>query len=107
MEINNKIYQNGLIYKVDIVLYDKENKNFILIDLKINKVTQNDISQMRFYVDYFNKEEKDERDSNTIGLILCETKDVRILNNEDIYQIRYLNEMPKEKELLMKIKSFC
>lgn len=39
-------------------------------------------------------------DNNTIGLILCETKDLRMLNNDDIYQIRYLNEIPKEKELL-------
>lgn len=95
-----KIINHGLIYKVDLVLYDKKNRNFILIDLKINKIAQKDISQMRFYIDYFNNEKKDMLDSNTIGLILCETKDLRMLNNDDIYQIRYLNEIPKEKELL-------
>ena len=95
-----KININSLRYRVDIVLYDKENKNFILIDLKINKVTQRDISQMKFYIDYFNKHVKEDTDSHTIGIILCETKDPRIEDNEDIYQIKYLNEIPKEKELL-------
>lgn len=95
-----KIINHGLIYKVDLVLYDKKNRSFILIDLKINKITQKDISQMRFYIDYFNNEKKDMLDNSTIGLILCETKDLRMLNNDDIYQTRYLNEIPKEKELL-------
>lgn len=53
-----KIINHGLIYKVDLVLYDKKNRSFILIDLKINKITQKDISQMRFYIDYFNNEKK-------------------------------------------------
>jgi len=95
-KLNNK----GLIYKVDIVLYDKENKHFILIDLKINKTTQKDISQMKFYTDYFNKHIKEESDKNTVGLILVETKDERVETNKDIYQIKYLNEIPKDKELL-------
>jgi predicted nuclease of restriction endonuclease-like (RecB) superfamily len=95
-----RINHNGLIYKVDIVLYDKKEKYFILIDLKINKVTRKDVSQMRFYIDCFNKYIKEDSDSNTIGLILCETKDVRVETNDDIYQIKYLNQMPKENELL-------
>ena len=95
-----KINNNGLIYKIDLVLYDKTNNNYILTNLKINKVTRKDISQMMFYVEYFNKYEKDESDNNSIGLILVETKDMRVETNENIYQIKYLNEIPKEKELL-------
>ena len=95
-----KIINNGLRYRVDLVLYDKDNKCYILIDLKINKVGQRDISQMKFYVDYFNENIKDDTDKKTIGLILVETKDVRVENREDIYQIKYLNELLKEKELL-------
>lgn len=95
-----KININGLIYRVDLVLYDKDNKYYILIDLKINKVSQKDISQMKFYVDYFNQYRKAETDKNTIGLILVETKDIRIEKRDDIYQIKYLSELPKEKELL-------
>jgi len=95
-----RINMNSLRYKVDIVLYDKDKRYFILIDLKINKVSQKDIAQMRFDVDYFNGYIKDNKDKNTIGLVLVETKDLRVINNNDIYQIKYLNEMPKEEELL-------
>ena len=95
-----KINNRGIIYKVDIVLYDKLNKHYILVDLKINKITQNDISQIKFYMDYFNKNVKDSNDQNTLGLIICEMKDSRVETINDVYQIRYLNEMPKEKELL-------
>ena len=95
-----KININSLIYKIDIVLYDKKNKCFILVDLKINKVRASDVSQMKFYMNYFNKYLKDENDNNTVGLIICETKDMRILSDNDIYQIKYLNEIPKEKVLL-------
>ena len=95
-----KINYNGLLYKVDFVLYNKEHKNFILIDIKMNKVSRKDISQMQFYKDFFDKYIIEKTDSNTIGIILCETKDVRVETDKDIYQIKYLNEIPKEKELL-------
>jgi len=55
---------------------------------------------MKYYVEHFNKYVKETTDENTIGLILVETKDIRVINNDEIYQIKYLNEMPKEKELL-------
>ena len=95
-----KINVNSLTYKVDIVLYDKKNSCFILVDLKVNKVSERDISQMKFYVDYFNRYMKYDNDEKTIGLIICETKDIRVTSNDSIYQIRYLNEIPKEDELL-------
>ena len=75
--------------------------NFVLlIDLKINKVTRKDISQMKFYIDYFNEHVKGIDDNPTIGIVLCETKDIRVETEDDIYQIKYLNEIPKEDELL-------
>ena len=92
---------SDLIYKIDLVLYDKENKHYILIDLKINKVKQKDISQMQFYIKHFNQYEKGKEDNMTIGIILCETKDFRVINDShNIYQIKYLNEILNEKELL-------
>jgi len=94
-----KININGLIHKVDLVFLDYETNTFILVDLKINKVTNHDIMQMKLYIEYFSKELKNKK-TNVIGLILCETKDLRLVENDSIYQIKYLNEIPKEKELL-------
>ena len=94
-----KININGLIHKVDLVFLNYETNTFILVDLKINKVTNHDIMQMQLYIEYFNKEIKN-KETNVTGLILCETKDLRLVENENIYQIKYLNEIPKDNELL-------
>ena len=55
---------------------------------------------MKFYVKYFNDFVKDDDDVNTIGIILVETKDLRMVSNDDIYQVKYLSDIPKEVELL-------
>ena len=95
-----KININGLTHKVDLVFFDNEINSYILLDLKINKITNQDVFQMQMYTNYFNRYMKKGRFNNTIGLILCETKDVRIETNNNIYQIKYLKEIPKEQELL-------
>ena len=79
---------------------DLEKSFLFLYFFRKKEGNRKDVSQMQFYVDYFNKYEKDMYDNNTVGIILCETKDVRVETNEDIYQIKYLNEIPKEQELL-------
>jgi len=99
-ESQYKINNKGLIHKVDLVFFDNDINSYILVDLKINKVTNRDISQMQMYVDYFNKHMKKDKFNNTIGIILCETKDVRVEIKDEIYQVKYLNEIPKDKELL-------
>ena len=99
-ESQYKINIKGLIHKVDLVFFDNDINSYILVDLKINKVTNRDFFQMRMYIDYFNKYMKKDRFNNTIGIILCETKDARIETNDEIYQVKYLNDIPKAKELL-------
>ena len=92
-----KININDVYHTVDLVFFDLDTMTYILIDLKINKVNNHDIMQMKLYTKYFAKEAKD---YNVVGLILCETNDLRMVDDKDIYQIRYLNELPKEEELL-------
>ena len=95
-----KINCNGLIHKIDLVLYESKYRFNILIDFKIGKVKQRDISQMQFYIENFNEYELNDGDGPTIGIVLAETKDIRVADVENIYQIQYLNQIPKEKELL-------
>ena len=99
-ESQYKININSLTHKVDLVFFDNNINSYILVDLKINKITNKDIFQMQMYVDYFNKNMRKNKFNNTIGIIFCETKDARTLTNDDIYQIKYLNEIPKDRELL-------
>ncbi|MCL2383473.1 MAG: PDDEXK nuclease domain-containing protein [Oscillospiraceae bacterium] len=99
-ESQYKVNINGLTHKVDLVFFDNEINSYILVDLKINKVTNRDVFQMQMYIDYFNKYMKQGKFNKTIGIILCETKDARVETNNEIYQVKYLSEIPKDKELL-------
>ena len=93
-----KINVNPLIHKVDLVFVDNNIEAYILIDLKIGKVTNRDVFQMKMYEEHFCKTNSN-NNFKTYGLILCETKDSRLVKSDDIYQIKYLNEMPKKEEL--------
>ena len=99
-ESQYKMNMNSLTHRVDLVFFDNDINSYNLVDLKINKVTNHDISQMQGYINYFNKHMKKDKFNNTIGIILCETKDARVFENKNIYQVKYLNEIPKDKELL-------
>ncbi len=80
-------------------------KCFVLIDLKVGKLTHLDIGQMDFYVRYFEKEERLEGDNPSIGVILCSDKNetmVRYTLLEDSKQIfasKYKLYLPTEDEL--------
>ena len=61
-------------YYIDLVFYNYLLKCFVIIDLKVGKLTHQDIGQMDFYVRYFEKEIRQAVDNPTIGLILCAQK---------------------------------
>ena len=93
-------------YKVDLVLYNRLLRCFVVIDLKIGKVKHQDIGQMQMYVNYYDRYEKTEDESPTIGILLCNDKNdkmVRLTLPEDsnIYASKYQLYLP-DKELLEK-----
>ena len=100
-----RITVDGDHFYIDLVFYNFLLKCFVLIDLKIGKLTHKDIGQMDFYVRYFEKEEKQKNDNPTIGLILCSDKNeimVKYTLLEDkkhIFASRYKLYLPTEKEL--------
>ena len=65
---------NNTHYYVDLVFYNKILKSFVLIDLKIDDMKPEYAGQMNMYINYYNKEIKDEDDNETIGIILCTGK---------------------------------
>jgi hypothetical protein len=100
-----RITVDGDHYYIDLVFYNYVLKCFVLIDLKVCKLTHQDIGQMDFYVRYFEKEEKLEGDNPSIGLILCSDKNetmVRYTLLEDskrIFASKYKLYLPTEEEL--------
>ncbi len=92
-------------FYVDLVFYNTILKCFLLIDLKVGKLSHQDIGQMDSYVRLFDDQCTTEGDNPTIGLILCARKNEAIarysvLNeSQQIFAARYVQVLPTEEEL--------
>ena len=92
-------------YYIDLVFYNYILKCFVIIDLKVGKLTHQDIGQMDFYVRYFEKEIRQAEDNPTIGLILCAQKNeamakyTLLKNSKTVFASKYKLYLPTEKEL--------
>lgn len=92
-------------FYVDLVFYNYLLKCFVLIDLKIGKLTHQDIGQMDSYVRLFDAHARPKGDNPTIGLILCSKKNEAIAKysvlteGKQIFAAKYLACLPTEKEL--------
>ena len=92
-------------YYIDLVFYNYILKCFVIIDLKVGKLTHQDIGQMDFYVRYFEKEVRQPEDNPTIGLILCAQKNeamakyTLLKDSKTVFASKYKLYLPTEKEL--------
>src|SRR3972149_6983716 len=69
-----RITLDGDHFYIDLVFYHTILKCYVLVDLKVGKLTHQDIGQTQFYVNYFDRERRTEGDQPTLGLILCSDK---------------------------------
>lgn len=90
----------------DLVFYNRILKCFVIIDLKIGKVTYHDIGQMQMYVNYYDREIRSEDENRTIGILLSTNKNETIVkytlpeDNETIFSSQFKLHMPTEEELI-------
>ena len=97
-------------FYVDLVFYNFILKCFVLIDLKIGKLTHQDIGQMDGYVRMYEEHGKVEGDNPTIGLILCSEKNEAIArysvlsNSTQLFASKYMLYLPSEEELERELK---
>lgn len=93
-----------------MVFYNYILKCFLVIDLKAEALTHQDIGQMDMYVRYFEDKIRQENDNPTIGLILCTEKDKTIVkhsllnDSKQIFASKYLTYLPTEQELKKEIE---
>lgn len=105
-----RIDVDGDNFYIDLVFYNYVLKCFVLIDLKLDKLTHQDIGQMDFYVRYFDNEIKEKDDNPTIGIILCSDKKDTIVkysvlnDNKNLFASKYQLYLPTEKELALEIE---
>ena len=100
-----RIKMDGDDYKIDLVLYHRILKCFVLIDLKIGTLKHQDLGQLQMYVNYYDEEIKDETENKTIGIILCKNKKESTIkytlgkDNKQIFASKYKMYFP-EKQIL-------
>lgn len=92
-------------YYVDLVFYNYLLKCFVLIDLKLNKVTYQDVGQMDMYVKMYDELRRGSDDNPTIGIVLCSETDENIARysvlkgNEQLFATKYKLILPSAQEL--------
>ncbi|MEQ4923916.1 PDDEXK nuclease domain-containing protein [Proteus hauseri] len=110
VERQQRISTNDGDYYIDLVFYNFHLKCFLLIDLKMHKLTHQDVGQMDMYVRMYEEKKRRNDDNPTIGLILCTEKNhtvakYSILNeSKQLFASKYMLELPSEKELISQLE---
>jgi len=92
-------------YRVDLIFYNRLLQCFVLIDLKIGKLTHQDLGQMQMYMNYYDRFVKLEHENKTIGIVLCKNKNDALVeitlpeDNTQIFASKYETVLPKKEEL--------
>lgn len=96
---------DGDHFYADLVFYHTRLKCYVVIDLKVDKLSHADLGQMQMYVHYFDREIRMTDDNPTLGLILCTDKNDAVVEyildegNERIFASRYKLELPPKEDL--------
>lgn len=98
-------------YYIDLVFYNFILKCFVLIDLKTETITHQDVGQMDMYVRMFDELKRSEGDNPTLGILLCADTDADIAKysvlkgNEQLFATKYRLCLPTEEQLRKEIES--
>lgn len=92
-------------FYIDLVFYNFKLKCFLLVDLKLGKLTHQDVGQMDTYIRLYDHQRKGEDDNPTIGLVLCSEKSEAVVkysvlaDQKQLFSAKYLPFLPSEEEL--------
>ncbi len=100
-----RISVDGEDFFLDLIFYNFVLKCFVLIDLKLGKLTHQDVGQMDTYIRIYDEQHRGHDDNPTIGLILCSQKSEAVVkysvltDSEQMFAAKYLPYLPTEDEL--------
>jgi predicted nuclease of restriction endonuclease-like (RecB) superfamily len=92
-------------FYVDLVFYNRLLRCFVLVDLKLGKLTHQDLGQMQMYVHYFDRTQRAAHEAKTIGIVLCSEQNAAMVkitlpeDNDQIMAASYHHYLPTEAEL--------
>lgn len=96
-------------YYIDLVFYNIELKCYVLIDLKMGKITHQDVGQIDMYVRMYDDLKCKEGDNPTLGILLCSETDEDIArysilhDNDRLFMSKYLTYLPSKEQLKAEI----
>lgn len=94
----------------DLVFYNRLLKCFVIIDLKIGKITHQDLGQMQMYVNYYERDVKNKEENRTVGILLSTEKNETVVKytlpeeNDSIFASEYKLHLPTEKDLIKAVE---
>lgn len=105
-----RIHLDGDDFFVDLVFYNRLLQCFVVIEIKTEKLTHQDLGQLQMYVNYFDRFEKQKHENQTIGILLCADKNDAVVkislpeDNQNIIASKYQLYLPSEQQLLEEVK---
>lgn len=102
-------FDNDHFY-VDLVFYNRLLRCYVLIDLKRDKLTHQDLGQMQMYVNHFDRHVKTADEAPTVGIVLCHRKndalvELTLPEEANIYASKYQLYLPSKEELKQQLES--
>lgn len=97
-------------FYIDLVFYNFKLKCFLLIDLKLGKLSHQDVGQMDTYVRIYDQKQRSKDDNPTIGLILCSQKSEAVVkysvltDNQQLFSAKYMSYLPTVQELKQELE---
>jgi predicted nuclease of restriction endonuclease-like (RecB) superfamily len=105
-----RITLDGEHFFIDLVFYNRLTHSFVLLDLKVGKLTHQDLGQMQMYVNYYQRELTASDENPPIGIVLCTDKSEAVVRyalpegNTQIFASRYKLHLPTEEELAAELQ---
>lgn len=103
---------DGDHFFVDLVFYNRLLRCYVLIDLKIGKLTHQNLGQMQMYVNYFDRHVRTKAENATIGIVLCKKKnetlvEITLPEDTNIHAKEYQLYLPSKEELRQKLEEWA
>ena len=101
---------DGDSFFADLVFYNRLLKCFVIVDLKIGKLTHQDIGQMQMYVNYYDRMIKQQDENATIGIILCREENKAVVEftfpekQKQIFTKEYKLYLPSRQALIKQLQ---
>ena len=94
---------------MDLVFYNRLLRCYVIIDLKRDKLTHQDLGQMQMYVNYFDRYVKLENELPTVGIVLCRRKndalvELTLSSDANIFASKYQLYLPSKQELKAQVE---